>query len=95
MGTKIQGLLLVAVLGLSGISSTASAAPVVFTTNLGNFENPPTGSLGTGFATVTFDLVAHTMSIDASFTGLTGLTIDICINNATISVKKGEVLTGE
>lgn len=50
------------------------AAPISFYTQLGNFENPPTGSLGTGFATVTMDVDANTLAIAASFSGLTGLT---------------------
>ncbi len=69
---KIQGLLLAATLGLSGMGSNVYAAPVLFTTNLGNFENPPTGSSGTGFAAVTMDVVAHTLIISVNFSGLTG-----------------------
>ena len=50
------------------------AAPVSFIAQLGNFEAPPTGSLGTGWAFVTMDVVANTLAINASFSGLTGLT---------------------
>jgi hypothetical protein len=50
------------------------AAPILYVADLGNFENPPTGSGGTGFAAATLDVLAHTLTIDASFTGLTGLT---------------------
>jgi hypothetical protein len=53
---------------------TAQAAPVTFFAALGNFENPPTGSAGTGRAAVTMDVDANTLSIDAIFSGLTGLT---------------------
>jgi hypothetical protein len=70
----VSALALAAMLGFGGMGSSAYAAPVVFTANLGNFENPPTGSLGTGFASVTMDVVAHTLLIDVSFAGLTGLT---------------------
>jgi hypothetical protein len=35
-------------------------------------ESPPTGSLGTGTASFVFDTVADTLSIVASFSGLTG-----------------------
>lgn len=81
---KVRQLFLAAMLGLTGIGSSASAAPITFTTVLGNFESPPTGSLGTGFATVTMDVVAHTMTISASFSGLTGTTtaahIHCCVN---------------
>ena len=52
----------------------AQAAPVTFFASLGNFENPPTGSAGTGTATVIMDVDANTLSIEASFQGLTGLT---------------------
>lgn len=38
-----------------------AASPIVFSTTLGNFEAPPTGSPGTGEAIVTFDDVAHTL----------------------------------
>ena len=48
------------------------ADPVVFVATLsGSAESPPTGSPGTGFATVTFDNVAHTLRVQVSFTGLT------------------------
>jgi hypothetical protein len=71
---KIQQLLIGASLALFGMFSSVYAAPVAFTTILGNFENPPTGSAGTGFATVTLDVVAHTLTINVNFSGLTGLT---------------------
>lgn len=69
---KIQGLLLLAALGLGGTGSGAWGSPMVFLTDLGNFENPPTGSSGTGFASVTLDTAAHTLTIDMFFSGLTG-----------------------
>jgi hypothetical protein len=53
---------------------TAQAVPVTFFAALGNFENPPTGSPGTGTATITFDLDAHTMRVEAIFQGLLGTT---------------------
>jgi hypothetical protein len=51
-----------------------SAAPIVFTTILGNFEEPPTGSPGTGTATVTIDPVAHSLDVAVTFSGLIGTT---------------------
>ena len=54
--------------------SPAQAAPVTFFATLGNFENPPTGSSGTGSATVIMDIDANTLSIESIFQGLTGTT---------------------
>ena len=69
---KIQKWLLAAT--LVGMGSSVSAVPVQFVTQLGNFENPPTASAGTGFASVTMDIVAHTLNISVFFAGLTGTT---------------------
>ena len=44
--------------------SPAQAATVTFFATLGNFENPPTGSPGTGSATVIMDVDANTLSIE-------------------------------
>lgn len=71
---KLQGFLLAMALGLGGMVSSVYAAPITYTTILGNFQNPPTGSLGTGFAAVTLDIDAHKLTIDATFSGLTGMT---------------------
>jgi hypothetical protein len=54
---------------LSGTS--AFAGVIVYTATLGNFENPPTGSAGTGFAQVTIDNVLNTMLVNVTFSGLT------------------------
>ena len=54
--------------------NTAQAVPVTFFAALGNFENPPTGSSGTGGAFVTMDVAAHTLRVIANFAGLTGTT---------------------
>jgi hypothetical protein len=49
--------------------------PVTFTAVLdGASEFPANASAGSGFATVVFDVDAHTMSVDASFADLLGLT---------------------
>jgi CHRD domain/PEP-CTERM motif len=53
----------------------ALAAPVVFHTDLsGATESPPNASAGTGSAVVTLDTASHTMTVHATFSGLTGLT---------------------
>lgn len=49
----------------------AAAAPIVFTTVLS--AEAPVVSGGTGTATVTIDDVAHTMRVETTFSGLTGL----------------------
>ena len=56
-------------------SSAVQAVPIVFIASMdGASENPSNDSLGTGSARVEFDIVAHTMSIQVSFGGLTGNT---------------------
>ena len=66
-------LLLIAAMTLA--ASTANAAPITYTAILnGANESPANVSLGTGYATVVFDVVAHTMEVDAWFSGLSGNT---------------------
>ncbi len=49
----------------------AAAAPIVFTASLsGSAEAPPNASPGTGSTTITIDPVAHTLRVEASFSGL-------------------------
>ena len=58
-----------------GISANANAAVFVFETALdGPSEFPPNPSPGTGFARVDYDDVAHTMRVQANFSGLLGTT---------------------
>jgi CHRD domain-containing protein/PEP-CTERM motif-containing protein len=53
-------------------SATAFAIPVTYTATLnGPSEAPPNISPGTGFATVVLDAAAHTMTVSATFAGLT------------------------
>ena len=62
-------LALVAALVLS--APAAYAVPITFTAVLsGPNEAPPNASPGTGFATVIFDVVAHTMEVHVTFAGL-------------------------
>ena len=51
--------------------TTASAGIFTYTAVLGNFENPPTGSPGTGFASITVDDVLNSMLVNVTFSGLT------------------------
>lgn len=55
-------------------AQTSFAVSATFFATLGDFENPPTGSPGTGTATVTFDTTAHTLRVQVSFGGLIGTT---------------------
>src|SRR5438309_11487244 len=56
-------------------ASPIYAVPVEFSATLtGAAEIPPTGSPGTGSAHVTFDVVAHTLHVQAAFSGLLGTT---------------------
>jgi hypothetical protein len=66
------GLAIIAFAAL-GLASNANAEPIVFSTTLsGPNESPPNASPGTGTALVTFDLTAHTMRVETTFSGLLG-----------------------
>ncbi len=66
----LAGILGVLVVLLSGTSHGAT-----FVGSLsGSAENPPSGSPGTGSATVTYDPTTHLLTVDVSFSGLLGLT---------------------
>jgi hypothetical protein len=71
-----RSLVVAAAIGLGALGAApASAGPLLFTAFLsGPAEFPPNMSPGTGTAQVVFDPVAHTMSVDASFQDLIGLT---------------------
>jgi CHRD domain/PEP-CTERM motif len=66
----------IAAFALTLLCSPASqAVPIMFGVSLdGASESPANASLGTGTATVTFDLAAHLLSINVSFSGLSGTT---------------------
>lgn len=51
-------------------TAVSYAVPITYLAQLGNFENPPTGSAGTGSAVVTIDTAANTLRIQANFSGL-------------------------
>lgn len=71
-------------IGLGIGPQISEAGIIVFTANLdGPSEAPPNTSPGTGFAKVSFDIVAHTMRVEASFVGLTGQTTNAHIHAAT------------
>ena len=65
-------------------SSAVLAAPITYFASLdGPSEAPPNNSPGTGFASVEIDTVAHTMRIQANFTGLLGTTTAAHVHAAT------------
>jgi CHRD domain len=66
------------------------AATLSFVAELGNFENPPTGSAGTGVAFLDYDDVTHMMSVRAYFSGLTGNTTVAHIH-CCVAVPNGNV----
>lgn len=69
---RIVGSVLLSLL-LLVLASAAQAVPIVFTTDMdGPSEFPANASPGTGFARVDFDPDAHTMRVQATFSGLIG-----------------------
>lgn len=75
-----------------GPTQNSHAVPIVYTADLrGANEDPPNDSLGTGFARVVFDVVAHTMEVDVWFSGLTGNTTASHIHAATAVAGVGNV----
>src|SRR5439155_9321105 len=77
MKTKVLGLIAICTLAAASFAAppTSEASVLTFDALLGNFESPPTGSAGTGFALVTIDTVSQMMTVDVTFSGLgTGTT---------------------
>ena len=71
MKSRSRGLLIC----LALLSASASQAAIYTTHLTGANESPANTSTGTGDATVNFDLLTHTLSIDLSFSGLSAATI--------------------
>lgn len=68
----------------------AHAIPITYTASLsGAAEAPPNASPGTGFATVVYDDAAHTLSLDVSFSGLTGTSTAAHIHCCTAAAGTG------
>jgi hypothetical protein len=81
--TRSVGLAILAA-AILGFAQGAHAVPIVYTANLtGPGESPPNTSPGTGFAEVDFDIAAHTMRVDVTFSGLQGTTTASHIHSAT------------
>jgi hypothetical protein len=67
--------LAVLIASVSFWTGTAQAIPFVYTASLsGAAEVPANASPGTGFATITYDSVAHTLLVDVDFMDLLGTT---------------------
>lgn len=63
---SINGLTAIAL----GVASLSASATVYTATLSGAVEAPPNASPGTGTVTANFDLAAHTLTIDVTFSGL-------------------------
>lgn len=60
---------------LSLWTGAVQATPIVYTASLGGAaESPPNASPGSGFATITYDPLAHTLLVDVDFQDLLGVT---------------------
>lgn len=72
------------------LASGSEAAPVMFAATLsGAAESPPNASGGTGTALVTFDVSAHTMQVQVTFSNLQASTTASHIHAATASPGTG------
>ncbi len=73
-----------AVLAAGAAAQASNAAIFAYATHLtGALESPANTSPGVGDALITFDTTAHTMRVEASFSGLTGNTTASHIHAAT------------
>lgn len=71
---------------------SAQGANLVFTASLsGAAEEPPNASPGTGFSKVTYNSLAHTLRVEASFADLLGTTIAVHIHAPTAVPGAGNV----
>lgn len=67
------------------VASRVEAAPIVYTASLsGAIEFPSNASPGSGFTTVTYDPVAHTLRVEATFSDLLGTTTAAHIHCCTV-----------
>jgi hypothetical protein len=65
-GAAIKALAAIAL----GVASLSAGATVYTATLSGAVESPPNASPGTGTVTVDFDVAAHTLTVDVTFSGL-------------------------
>ena len=75
---------------LSLVSPAATAEVIVYSASLsGAAESPPVASAGTGTVVVTYDNLAHTLQVEATFSGLTGSVTNAHIHCCTASPFSG------
>ncbi len=80
------------VIGVTWMCPASRASLIVATATLsGAAEAPPVASPGTGFARVTFDLAAHTLRVEVTFSDLVGTTTAAHIHSPTASPGVGNV----
>ncbi len=71
-------------------AAAVEATPITYTADLsGLAESPPNASTGTGSATIVFDDVAHTLSVDVTFADLIGTTTASHIHCCTAAPATG------
>ena len=76
------------------LATPAFGATSTFTGSLtGAAENPPTGSPGTGTATVFYDSTLHTLRVSMSFSGLVGTTTASHIHCCAVAPTNAGVAT--
>jgi hypothetical protein len=79
-----------AICALTLAATAASAAPVTYTGTLsGAAENPPVPSPATGSTIVVFDIDAHTLTVNMTFSGLLGATTASHIHCCTMLPNSG------
>lgn len=72
------------VIGVTWMCPESRASLIVATATLsGAAESPPIASSGTGFARITFDLAAHTLRVEVTFSDLVGTTTVAHIHSPT------------
>jgi len=77
MEVRMNRLALAVILSTSSLLPAASAHAATFVYDAalsGPNESPPNASAGTGFTTVTYDDLLHTLRVQVAFSGLTGIT---------------------
>ncbi|MGE0374903.1 MAG: CHRD domain-containing protein, partial [Planctomycetaceae bacterium] len=84
----------VAFFGAMIVPCAVEGAPVFALAFLdGPSENPANASPGSGFATVSFDIVAHLLSVDVSFMDLLGPTTAAHIHGPAVAPANASVIT--
>lgn len=87
--TRLIGVVALAIATL-GVARGVQADPIFYEAFLdGPGEDPPNASPGTGYSLVTLDLTAHTLRVQADFTGLVGSTTAAHIHAPTADPSTG------